>query len=296
MTHSNCFGEPRGTTHHNLVRKLFILFHHLFIYFFQIGVSVKESVMEEINKVKQLLKEEFTKAGEEWDGAENHIWNFGPRHCGPNILLNRVKSYNRPSVWKRVEQGNFDFKISDLDNSIINGFQIASLAGPLCEEPLHGVCFIVEDWWFTGLKAKAIANTNSNTNSSKSESNDVKNGTNDNIDSLANNCDSDSLSKDVKSLHISQNCSKSSKSSDSSDPEKISPLNFDKSYHQIGVYGPLSGQLISTMKEGCRRAFQAQPQRLCVAMYKCEVQATVEVLGMYWSLNHWCLLYLFITS
>jgi len=45
------------------------------------------------------------------------------------------------------------------------------------------------------------------------------------------------------------------------------------------AYGPMSGQLISTTKEACRRAFQAQPQRLMAAMYTCDVQATAEVLG-----------------
>lgn len=44
-------------------------------------------------------------------------------------------------------------------------------------------------------------------------------------------------------------------------------------------YGPVSGQLIATMKEVCRQAFQAQPQRLMAAMYTCEIIATADVLG-----------------
>ena len=44
-------------------------------------------------------------------------------------------------------------------------------------------------------------------------------------------------------------------------------------------YGPVSGQLISTVKEGCRRAIMAQPMRLIAAMYSCEIQATSDVLG-----------------
>ena len=46
-----------------------------------------------------------------------------------------------------------------------------------------------------------------------------------------------------------------------------------------GAYGPLSGQLIPTMKEGCRRSFQVQPQRLMVAQYSCIIQTTSDVLG-----------------
>ena len=44
-------------------------------------------------------------------------------------------------------------------------------------------------------------------------------------------------------------------------------------------YGPVSGQLIAAMKEACRHAFQAKPQRLMAAMYTCEIMATAEVLG-----------------
>ncbi|KYN37334.1 Elongation factor Tu GTP-binding domain-containing protein 1 [Trachymyrmex septentrionalis] len=32
------------------------------------------------------------------------------------------------------------------DNSIVNGFQLATLAGPLCEEPMMGVCFVLKKW------------------------------------------------------------------------------------------------------------------------------------------------------
>merc|ERR1712117_543774 len=46
-----------------------------------------------------------------------------------------------------------------------------------------------------------------------------------------------------------------------------------------GTYGPLSGQIVSAMKEGCRRAFQANPQRLMAAMYTCDIQVKVEALG-----------------
>lgn len=43
--------------------------------------------------------------------------------------------------------------------------------------------------------------------------------------------------------------------------------------------GPFSGQLMSAVKEGCRRAFLLQPVRLMAAMYTCDIQATAEVLG-----------------
>ncbi|XP_063679742.1 elongation factor-like GTPase 1 [Bolinopsis microptera] len=42
---------------------------------------------------------------------------------------------------------------------------------------------------------------------------------------------------------------------------------------------PIAGQIVSAVKEGCRQAFLKKPCRLMIAMYKCEVQATAEVLG-----------------
>jgi hypothetical protein len=37
--------------------------------------------------------------------------------------------------------------------------------------------------------------------------------------------------------------------------------------------------MMSAVKEGCRKAFQAQPQRLMAAMYTCNIQVNAEVLG-----------------
>lgn len=41
----------------------------------------------------------------------------------------------------------------------------------------------------------------------------------------------------------------------------------------------MSGQIMSAVKDGCRKAFQAQPQRLMAAMYTCSIQANAEILG-----------------
>ena len=35
----------------------------------------------------------------------------------------------------------------------------------------------------------------------------------------------------------------------------------DETIESDDLYGPLSGQIVSIVKEGCRRAFQAHPQR-----------------------------------
>merc|ERR1712224_617346 len=42
---------------------------------------------------------------------------------------------------------------------------------------------------------------------------------------------------------------------------------------------PIAGQIVGAVKEACRQSFLKQPCRLMIAMYKCEIQATAEVLG-----------------
>jgi hypothetical protein len=54
-----------------------------------------------------------------------------------------VSNYDRPAIWQRLH--GCDPRL-EYDSSFVNGFQLATLAGPLCEEPIMGVCFIVEDW------------------------------------------------------------------------------------------------------------------------------------------------------
>jgi ribosome assembly protein 1 len=102
-----------------------------------------ERTLKAIETLKRKLKDAFATAGDEWRGAENQIWSVGPRRCGPNILLNRVPEYDRPPIWQRL--CGSDPRL-EYDSSFVNGFQLATLAGPLCEEPMMGVCFVVEDW------------------------------------------------------------------------------------------------------------------------------------------------------
>lgn len=158
----------------------------------------------------------------------DHIWCFGPRNTGPNLLLNAVENYSRPSVWQALEP-NLSIcgeALHEFDNSIVSGFQLASLSGPLCEEPMHGLCIIVKEWSYSTTEDQLKEST---------------------------------LPESAHSASYSQN--------------SVVAL------RGLGTYGPFSGQLISAMKEGCRRAFLAQPARLMTAMYTSNILATAEVLG-----------------
>lgn len=202
-------------------------------------LEISSKTLEEIHDLKVELEKHLQ--GHKWRNAVERIWAFGPRRYGPNILLNSVEGYQRPSVWQFLnlekEKGE-GATLRDFDNSIGSGFQLATLSGPMCEEPLMGVCFSMERW-------------------------DMK------IPSQTVQKDSQEDSFSQQSLEANNN------------EHDIGEDNEAQNRHRdmADCYGPFSGQLIASMKEACRYAFQAKPQRLMAAMYTCEIMATADVLG-----------------
>lgn len=87
------------------------------------------------------------------DDIIDRIWALGPKKSGSNVLLN-LTDFRHQSIWdtfsidKKVTDSNETERDSrnDLENAFLNGYQLGTLAGPLCEEPMHGVCFVVEEW------------------------------------------------------------------------------------------------------------------------------------------------------
>lgn len=133
----------------------------------------------------------------------DQIWSLAPKKVPTNILLNCTDYKNAsPFVQKPdTTESNDDIR-SKYDTSFINGFQLATQCGPICEEPLQGVCFIIEKWEIDDVDANSSAN-----------------------------------------------------------------------------YGPFSGQIISVVKEACKRSFQLHPQRLVTPMYTCSIVVDVNVLN-----------------
>ncbi|XP_073977955.1 elongation factor-like GTPase 1 isoform X2 [Rhodnius prolixus] len=158
---------------------------------------------KDILTFKEDLNSALKQSGGIWaeNNFVNKIWSFGPRRCGPNMLVNEIEDYQNRNVWNVINAELMESKLIEYDSSFINGFQLATLAGPLCEEPMMGVAYFIKDWTIDDVTTVSTA------------------------------------------------------------------------------YGPLSGQIMSAVKDGCRRSFQAQPQRLMAAMYTCNIQANSEVLG-----------------
>ena len=102
---------------------------------------ISERKRRELESFKSELIVAFREAG--YENVLDKIWAFGPRNCGPNILLNQT-DYKQKKFWERHSKST-DPR-APYESSMVNGFQLATLAGPLCEEPMMGVCFIVKKW------------------------------------------------------------------------------------------------------------------------------------------------------
>ncbi|XP_052752232.1 elongation factor-like GTPase 1 isoform X2 [Galleria mellonella] len=167
--------------------------------------GTKHKLSDRMLKLIQIFKDELqsvcSKLGPEWKDFVDQIWSSGPRNCGPNLLLNHTTDYS--TKFLHHEKEIKDDPRLEYESSFVNGFQLATLAGPLCDEPMMGVAFCVEEW----------------------------------------------------------------------------TLNKNQGDDSSQAFGPLSGQIMSAVKDGCRKAFQAQPQRIMAAMYSCDIVVDQKVLA-----------------
>ena len=113
------------------------------------------------------LKQQFIDAGKQWETEWDNVWCLGPRRIGPNVLLNHIPDYKTPNfeplhkqvadmlaenedeettaTEEPVETSERIESLKQFDHSFISGFQLATNSGPLCDEPMYGVCFCIED-------------------------------------------------------------------------------------------------------------------------------------------------------
>ena len=197
-----------------------------------------KNLIDEIRTFKEELNEAFEfddkqqQAGKKiWkQNIADFIWSIGSKACPTNLFLNYDQRYRGKSFFEFDFNSNANtaYASSNLDersksffdnyaSNIVSGFQMATTAGPLCEEPMMGVCFIVLEWTIKEEEQDEVV--------------------------------------DNQALLV----------------------NEDQNNYQ--AYGPISGQIMSTVKEGCKKAFQAQPQRLCSPMFSCTIQVSSDVLG-----------------
>eukprot|EP01022_Parablepharisma_sp_SALTPOND_P021377 TRINITY_DN41897_c9_g1_i1.p1 TRINITY_DN41897_c9_g1~~TRINITY_DN41897_c9_g1_i1.p1 ORF type:complete len:1052 (-),score=124.97 TRINITY_DN41897_c9_g1_i1:19009-22164(-) len=152
----------------------------------------------------------------------NYLLSFGPKKYGPNMVISPflqasqsllfVPSEGSPTAPKYhriIPEGLLQhISFEDLHKSIVTGFELASLSGPLCEERMVGACFLIEAIEYIDVK-----------------------------------------------------------------------LEYDP-------YGPFSGQVMSTTREICRRAFMNADPRIVEGLYMCTMQVSSGTLGKIYSVIH----------
>ena len=110
--------------------------------------NISEQIVTELQQFRLKLKTEFSTAAasdELWSTAVDRIWSFSRN--GTNILLNGIEGYERPALWSALDGwGQSTGSLREYDSAVVSGFQLATQNGPLCEEPMMGVCFIIEKW------------------------------------------------------------------------------------------------------------------------------------------------------
>lgn len=213
---------------------------------------IHQKTQEKIWEFKGKLEQHLT--GRKWRNTVDQIWSFGPRKCGPNILVNKSEDFQN-SVWAGpAGRASKEARYRDLGNSIVSGFQLATLSGPMCEEPLMGVCFVLEKWDLSKFEEQGASDKQNQEQSDlvgeREEENKAHSGGEEN--------------QEIQSVCLEPFEKRTSQKGDSSVTD---------------CYGPFSGQLIATMKEACRYSLQVKPQRLVAAMYTCDIMATSDVLG-----------------
>lgn len=183
------------------------------------------------------------------------VWSFGPKYSGPNILVAGQDIGFNYNQWLGIGQQperasdraglSRQNELMDYIDSFISGFQLASQSGPLCEEPMTGVCFTILEWTLIDSPG---SNPMSASASPEPPVGEPKDGE-------LKDCGGDGERED--GTESVESCER---------PQRDN-------------YGPMSGQIISTVKECCRKAFQLQPQRLMSPMFSCDIQVTTDVLG-----------------
>jgi ribosome assembly protein 1 len=94
-------------------------------------IQMSEDLLEVQTKLLEEMKEPLSGT---IDVAE--IWSLGPKKLSTCMLANKSK-YKHLDFWtSEAPSGSYD-------RAIINGFQTAVQSGPLCHEPMHGVCFVM---------------------------------------------------------------------------------------------------------------------------------------------------------
>ena len=157
----------------------------------------------------------------------------------------KTKNFFSDNTLKTLKDKNIP--INEFLNALKTGFELAIKNGPLCEENMYGVIFVLE---FVEFKTKKQDKPKEKEKEKEEESKDK-----------INNLPEEKKDEEEKAENKSNSNSKS----------------------QTGEYGPLIGQIIGSIKDCCRKAYLCAEPRLYEAYYLCIFQINQDLVGKIYS-------------
>lgn len=94
-------------------------------------------------KLKEQLNEVFKKCYNPWTDLDRKIWSVGKSRDSVNVLFNSVRNYSERNIFNVI---NTSDPRSSVDHFIINAFDMACRAGPMCEEPITNCAFVITNF------------------------------------------------------------------------------------------------------------------------------------------------------
>ena len=159
----------------------------------------------------------------------------------------KTKNFFSDNTLKTLKDKNIP--INEFLNALKTGFELAIKNGPLCEENMYGVIFVLE---FVEFKTKKQDKPKE-----KEKEKEKEEESKDKI----NNLPEEKKEEEEKTENKSNSNSKS----------------------QTGEYGPLIGQIIGSIKDCCRKAYLCAEPRLYEAYYLCIFQINQDLVGKIYS-------------
>ena len=171
------------------------------------------------------------------------------------------KNFFDENTLKTLKEKNIPIK--EFLNSLKMGFELAIKNGPLCEENMYGVIFIMEFVEFKTKKQEKPKEKEKEKEKEKSDSEEKEEEPKDKLNNLP------SPKKETEEEEPPNN--------------KQETKSTSNSKSQTGEYGPLIGQIIGSIKDCCRKAYLCAEPRLYEAYYLCVFQINQDLVGKIYS-------------
>ena len=211
----------------------------------------KEEKKEEKNEIKEDKKDEKKedKKGDKKDEKKEEKKEEKNKNFFDENTLKTLKEKNIP--------------IKEFLNSLKMGFELAIKNGPLCEENMYGVIFILEFVEFKTKKQEKPKEKEKEKEKEKSDSEEKEEEPKDKLNNLP------SPKKETEEEEPPNN--------------KQETKSTSNSKSKTGEYGPVIGQIIGSIKDCCRKAYLCAEPRLYEAYYLCVFQINQDLVGKIYS-------------